>query len=198
MHNKYSDLNVREMEERLTLSPAAYIDALDLVPGSFPDREKVVLYVCAGCHGSTGPGAFSVLLVKVDQDGLPAAPALTFTGHSSTFTTEQRMVLQGAQKGLEAVKQSAHLPVLLRSEIQTLVDGLEKWLPGWKRNGWRNAAKKPVASADLWQEIDALCEPLSVRAERVKAGPNDPWQSRCNAARDAALKVAVAEWQAGK
>ncbi|MGN7871772.1 RNase H family protein [Paracoccus sp. 22332] len=99
---------------------------------------------------------------------------------------------------LKALKDSAHLPILIRSDNQTLTGGLSSWLAAWKANGWRKRDKKAPESLDLWQEIDALCEPLSVQAERVKAESDDPWLDRCNAARDAALRMAVSEWQAGK
>jgi hypothetical protein len=32
-------------------------------------------------------------------------------------------------------------------------DGITKWVHGWQRNGWKTAAKKPVANADLWQRL---------------------------------------------
>src|SRR3546814_6818047 len=34
-------------------------------------------------------------------------------------------------------------------------DGITKWVHGWQRNGWKTAAKKPVANADLWQRLIA-------------------------------------------
>ena len=34
------------------------------------------------------------------------------------------------------------------------MDGIRSWLPVWKRNGWRTAARKPVKNIDLWQRLD--------------------------------------------
>src|SRR3546814_11603239 len=34
-------------------------------------------------------------------------------------------------------------------------DGITKWVHGWQKNGWKTAAKKPVANADLWQRLIA-------------------------------------------
>ncbi len=31
------------------------------------------------------------------------------------------------------------------------MDGVTKWIHGWKKNGWRTADKKPVKNVDLWQ-----------------------------------------------
>jgi ribonuclease HI len=38
------------------------------------------------------------------------------------------------------------------------MDGLTKWIHGWRRNGWKTAAKKPVKNADLWQALVAATE----------------------------------------
>ncbi|SNR56820.1 RNase H family protein [Paracoccus sediminis] len=199
MHNRYPEAVTREVGDHIILSPASYINAQDTVPGNFAHKEQVVVYIAAGSYAPAASlAAFSVLLVKGDRCGNPLAPALSFTGRSSAFTTDQRMVLLGSRQALKSLKDSSHLPALVRSDIQTLVGGLEKWMSGWKRNGWRTSSKKPVASVDLWQDIDALCGPLSVRAEKVKAGTGDPWHERCTHALAAALETAVAEWQAQK
>lgn len=96
MHNKFPDVITREVQDRVRLSPAAYVDAPDPIPGNFPAAEQVVAYITAGKYApAASPAAFSVLLVKADQDGIPMSPALIFTGHSSAFATDQRMVLLG-------------------------------------------------------------------------------------------------------
>jgi ribonuclease HI len=32
--------------------------------------------------------------------------------------------------------------------------GITRWLAGWKRNGWKTAARQPVKNIDLWQALD--------------------------------------------
>jgi ribonuclease HI len=34
------------------------------------------------------------------------------------------------------------------------MDGASKWLPGWKKKGWKTADKKPVKNEDLWRTLD--------------------------------------------
>jgi ribonuclease HI len=36
-------------------------------------------------------------------------------------------------------------------------NGITSWLAGWKRNGWRTAAKQPVKNADLWVRLEEAC-----------------------------------------
>jgi hypothetical protein len=34
-----------------------------------------------------------------------------------------------------------------------VIDGMTKWIHGWKKKGWVNASKQPVRNADLWHEL---------------------------------------------
>ncbi|MCY4502500.1 MAG: ribonuclease HI, partial [Alphaproteobacteria bacterium] len=51
--------------------------------------------------------------------------------------------------------------VRLTTDSRYVLDGIQSWLPAWKRNGWRTAARKPVKNIDLWQRLDTA----SVRHE---------------------------------
>ena len=42
----------------------------------------------------------------------------------------------------------------LATDSRYVMDGMRSWLPAWKRNGWRTAARKPVKNIDLWQRLD--------------------------------------------
>ena len=66
-------------------------------------------------------------------------------------TTNNRMELMAAIRGLEALNQSC--VVDLYSDSKYVIDGITKWIHGWHKRGWVNAAKKPVANADLWREL---------------------------------------------
>ena len=41
------------------------------------------------------------------------------------------------------------------TDSKYLMDGITGWIHGWKRNGWKTAARKPVKNADLWQRLDS-------------------------------------------
>jgi len=47
-------------------------------------------------------------------------------------------------------------------------------MSGWKRNGWKNSAKKPVKNADLWQELDAEAARHRVNWHWVKGHSGNP------------------------
>lgn len=71
-----------------------------------------------------------------------------------SLTTNNRMELLAAIRGLEALKEPCS--VVLTTDSQYVRKGITEWLTGWKRNGWRTASKAPVKNADLWQVLDQL------------------------------------------
>ena len=72
---------------------------------------------------------------------------------SSPQTTNNRMELTAAIEGLAAVKERCQVEVVTDSEY--VKNGITTWIHGWKRNGWKTAAKKPVVNQDLWEALDA-------------------------------------------
>ena len=57
------------------------------------------------------------------------------------------------------VRKVAHLARIKTPEdrlepLAQELNGIMQWIHGWKRNGWKTAAKKPVKNDDLWKELD--------------------------------------------
>ena len=67
-------------------------------------------------------------------------------------TTNNKMELMAAIAALEALDRASNITVVTDSNY--VKNGITSWIHGWKRNGWKNAAKKPVANADLWKRLD--------------------------------------------
>ncbi len=64
------------------------------------------------------------------------------------------MELTAAVRGLEALKETCEVEIVTDSEY--LKNGITSWIHGWKKNGWKTSAKKPVLNQDLWQKLDEL------------------------------------------
>ena len=60
------------------------------------------------------------------------------------------------------------------------MDGIQKWLAGWKRNGWKTAAKKPVKNVELWQRLDAAIAPHQADWQWVKGHAGHTENERCD------------------
>ena len=67
-------------------------------------------------------------------------------------TTNNRMELTAAIEALNALKNGQR--VVLHTDSKYVMDGVNEWLPNWKKRGWMTASKKPVKNKDLWQMLD--------------------------------------------
>lgn len=124
----------------------------------------IVMYTDGACSGNPGPGGWGVLIQRDGKEerlcgGDPA-------------TTNNRMELLAAIKGLEAMPEGT--AVTLYTDSTYVKNGVTSWVAGWKRNGWRTAAKKPVKNQDLWEPLDALATARDVTWKWVKGHAGDP------------------------
>lgn len=109
------------------------------------DLTEVAVFTDGACLGNPGPGGWAALLVWQGQEKeLVGAEAQT---------TNNRMELTAAIMALEAL--SRPCAVTVHSDSRYVIDGIEKWLAGWKNRGWKTADKSPVKNQDLWQRLDA-------------------------------------------
>jgi ribonuclease HI len=111
------------------------------------EREKSVdLWTDGACRGNPGPGGWAALLIAGENEKELAG--------AEPLTTNNRMELTAAIRGLEALKRRCTVRVHTDSEY--VKRGVTEWLEDWKRRGWKTADKKPVKNVDLWEQLDAL------------------------------------------
>lgn len=106
--------------------------------------SRIEIFTDGACLGNPGPGGWAALLRCGDREAELVGGARQ--------TTNNRMELMAAIAGLEALTRPCS--VRLTTDSRYVMDGIRSWLPVWKRNGWRTAAKKPVKNIDLWQRLD--------------------------------------------
>jgi ribonuclease HI len=108
--------------------------------------KKITIYTDGACRGNPGPGGWGALLrFESTEKKIYGAEKLT---------TNNRMEMMAAIQALMLIKNPAD--IALYTDSQYLQKGVRDWLPGWKKNNWVKADKKPVKNADLWLLIDKL------------------------------------------
>ena len=113
------------------------------------------------CSGNPGPGGWGALIRF--QDG----SEIEFGGFSPE-TTNNRMELQAALFVLKKLKKITFDPsITIKTDSKYLIDGLEKWMPNWKKKGWKTASGKAVLNQDLWKALDQPDLP-KIKLEYVK------------------------------
>jgi ribonuclease HI len=84
-----------------------------------------------------------------------------------------------AISALETLDRASTITVVTDSSY--VKDGVSTWIHGWKRNGWKTAAKKPVKNVELWQRLDAAQARHKVTWEWVKGHAGHPENERADA-----------------
>ncbi|MBX3505128.1 MAG: ribonuclease HI [Parvibaculum sp.] len=133
--------------------------------------DAVDLYTDGACSGNPGPGGWGVLMLYKDNERELCG--------GEAATTNNRMELMAAIQGLEALKRG--VKVRIHTDSTYVKDGITKWIHGWKKNGWKTAAKKPVKNAELWQRLELAIERHDVSWHWVKGHSDHPENDRADA-----------------
>lgn len=120
--------------------------------------KSVTIYTDGACRGNPGPGGWGALL---SCDGRNRE---LFGGEA--HTTNNRMELTAAIQALNTLSRPCQ--VALYTDSNYVRQGITQWLRGWKANGWKTAAKKPVKNTELWQALDAACQSHEITWHWVK------------------------------
>jgi ribonuclease HI len=146
--------------------------------------KRVDIFTDGACKGNPGPGGWGALLrVGRHEKELSGGEA---------DTTNNRMEMTAAIRALNALIEPCE--VVLYTDSRYVIDGITKWVHGWKKKGWINASRQPVRNADLWHELIAAALPHKVEWVWVRGHNGHVENERVDRlASDAALKAGVAE-----
>ena len=132
--------------------------------------QTVTIFTDGACSFNPGPGGWAARLLYGDG-------RVVELGGFIPETTNNRMELQAAIEGLKAAPSDVNITLVTDSEY--LRKGITEWIHGWKRRGWRTAAKKPVLNQDLWRTLDQLNTP-TIQWQYTRGHAGDPDNERCD------------------
>lgn len=131
----------------------------------------VIIHTDGACRGNPGPGGWGAILRYGSS-----SKELWGGTHD---TTNNRMELTAVISALHALTRPSKVRVFTDSTY--VMQGIQKWIHGWKKNGWKTAAKDPVKNADLWKVLDGLRGLHELEWRWVKGHAGDAGNERADA-----------------
>ena len=131
--------------------------------------HQITIYTDGACSGNPGAGGWGVILRygKIEKE----------LSGGEFQTTNNRMELQAVIEALKALKKECE--ITLYTDSKYVMDGVNEWMPNWKRNGWKTTNKKsPVKNIELWQELDVLLVKHKIKWVWVKGHNGHPENER--------------------
>lgn len=143
----------------------------------------VVIYTDGACRGNPGPGGWGATLSYGEHKKcLKGAVA---------ETTNNRMELTAAIEALKALRR--HSRVVLYTDSTYVKNGITQWLAGWKKRGWKTAAKKAVKNDDLWRQLDTLAGKHDIDWQWVRGHSGNPGNEEVDQLANEAIDETLAE-----
>ncbi len=132
--------------------------------------KNIIIYTDGACSGNPGPGGWgATIIVNGQRQDIKGGAA---------DTTNNRMELQAAIEALAVLGKGSGVD--LWTDSTYVRKGISEWITGWKRNGWKTAAKKPVKNADLWKQLDEAQTHHQINWHWVKGHAGHPENERAD------------------
>lgn len=163
--NFQQDLRVQQsidfLKSMIESAPMSYNEQKTKLPEEMPlpnvikKKNQIAVFSDGACVGNPGPGSWAA--IAQNNLGEVIFESTSFDGN----TTNNKMELQGVINGLLRVIDQAEAnvesyEVFVYSDSKYVVDGINQWMPNWKKNGWKKADQKSPENLHLWQQLDEL------------------------------------------
>ncbi len=133
--------------------------------------QDVIIYTDGAARGNPGKAGWGVAVLKDGKELFEA-------GGRSEHATNNQMELTAAIEALRYLKNNKIDEAVIFADSKYVILGITEWIFGWQKNGWRNAAKKPVVNRELWEELWGLSQGLKLKWEYVEGHSGDKWNDR--------------------
>ena len=132
--------------------------------------QVVKMFTDGACKGNPGPGGWGTWMLYGEHEKEMFAGELN--------TTNNRMELMAAIKGLEAL--SRPCSVELTTDSEYLRKAVLEWMAGWKKRVWKTASKQPVKNQDLWIRLDEAIANHDISWHWVKGHSGHPGNEKAD------------------
>ncbi len=133
--------------------------------------KGIVIYTDGAARGNPGKAGWGFVVLEGDK-------VLFEAGGREIHATNNQMELTSAIEALKYLHENKLSEAVIFADSKYVILGITEWIHGWQKNGWRNAAKKPVLNRELWEELWTLVQGLKLKWEYVEGHSGDKWNDR--------------------
>ena len=128
-------------------------------------QDKIIIYTDGACSGNPGVGGWGAILMFKEHEKKISG--------GNKETTNNQMEIRAVIEALKTIKKPAE--IIIYTDSKYVMDGITKWINGWKKNGWRTADRKAVKNSELWQELDSEVSKHKIEWRWVKGHSGDKY-----------------------
>lgn len=115
-------------------------------------ETKIIIFTDGSSRGNPGPGGWGSVVVEEKNKAGKEEIHITELGGGDKHTTNNRMELTAALEGIAHATKNAKITI--NTDSSYVINGITKWIHGWKKNNWITKAKEDVLNKDLWMKLD--------------------------------------------
>ncbi len=128
-------------------------------------REKIIIYTDGACSGNPGVGGWGAILMYNKYEKKISG--------GNKDTTNNQMEIRAVIEALKIIKKPSE--IIINTDSKYVMNGITKWIFGWKKNGWRTTDRKAVKNSELWQELDIEVNKHNIEWRWVKGHSGDKY-----------------------
>lgn len=121
------------------------------------------IYVDGSYKPKTSTGAYGILIVTAQGE-----EQITGIEENVTNNVMELKALINCLLHIKKHKLDEEYFIVVHSDSQYVVNGLQLWWDKWVANGYKTSTGKPVKNLELWKELIALAETVKCELQWVK------------------------------
>ena len=142
--------------------------------------ENILIFTDGSSRGNPGPGGWGAVVV--------ANQRVVELGGGEIHTTNNRMEMQAVISAIDFLIEYELLTLNFKCVVYTdsayVINGITKWVAGWKARGWLTLQKEQVQNRDLWEKLSYLLEDMpgdeKIQWKLLKGHVGVPGNERCD------------------
>ena len=116
--------------------------------GSIMFLKGFIIFTDGASKGNPGKGGWGAVLVNIDKEVVELGGGSI---HAANNQMELNAILE-AINFIDGISGNVHI----YTDSKYVIQGVQNWLPRWKKNSWINSQGEQVKHVALWKKLDSL------------------------------------------